>query len=102
MNTPYKIQDQELLLSDARGIYIPCDFLDFEILASQLTSDQRESLSDPENEYYWEAWDEVLNQEFTDDKGLKWSLYQDGNLWAIPSHWEWDEDSETYVSPKEN
>lgn len=84
-----------LILSDARGIYIPRDFItnEFgEIDASHcaawgLTEEDKEwwqDASNPENEYYWDAWDWILdNAEFVDEEGDKYQLWQDGDLWAI-------------------
>ena len=41
------MQEQQLLLSDARGIYIPRDFADFDIAKSHLKKGDLEILSDP-------------------------------------------------------
>lgn len=79
-----------LLLSDARGIYIPRDFADgFNHEHWGLTSDEAkknlEFLKDPEDEWYWEAWNDVMNEaKATDPKtGLVYTLEQDGDLWAV-------------------
>jgi len=76
-----------LLISDAHGIYIPYYFAthfkwdvppdlqeDFDILRSGT-----------DNEEYWEAWENILDN-FTplDDEGRKFILYQNGDVWAIP------------------
>ena len=71
----------ELLLSDSRGIYIPRDFLDFDKFRSQLSDEEIETLSNPENEWYWETWGSVLNREFLID-GTEYRLHQDGDLFA--------------------
>ena len=76
----------ELLLSDSRGQYIPRDFYnDFIFPAWGLDKEKFPALADPENEWYWEAWDELLNKaEWTDpDTGHKWRLWQDGDLFMI-------------------
>lgn len=82
--------DRVLLLSDARGIYIPRDFADgFNHEHWGLTSDEAkknlEFLKDPDDEWYWEAWDNVMNEaKATDPKtGLVYTLEQDGDLWAV-------------------
>lgn len=89
-----KIPDAvNLILSDARGVYIPRDFVtdgynkvavdhckawgiedeDAEILAAG-----------PDHEYYWETWDEVLSSaQYVDKEGNKYFLWQDGDLWAF-------------------
>ena len=77
-----------LLLSDVRGIYIPQKFYCvFNLSDWNINSDTVEGIDDlssPENEFYWDTWEIVLNSAFFIDKdGHKWVLYQDGELWAI-------------------
>ena len=100
-----------LLLSDARGIYIPRDFVTgFKIMVkdeipeSDVLSDVTNlypfdsnfqawqgvelqnvlTCIDAENDYYWDAWHDILDNAFwIDSNGIKWTLHQDGNLWAI-------------------
>ncbi len=75
-----------LLLSDTRGVYIPRDFISE--YAENLNSVENidfKALSDPYNETYWDEWDSILNNRYliaTD--GKVYSLYQDGDLWALP------------------
>ncbi len=74
----------EILLSDARGIYIPQNFAEDMGEAWHLSADDIAHLSDPENEWYWEAWYSVLdNAYFIDGNGRKWTLHHDGDLFAI-------------------
>jgi len=75
----------QLLLSDARGIYIPANFVEcFDIDKWHTDSKYVSRLSSPNEEFYWDNWDHVLNNAyFIDDKGNKWHLWQDGDLWAI-------------------
>lgn len=78
-----------LLLSGARGIYIPRDFaqeFDFGEDGWQgVSAEDRDTLSDPENEWYWDTWHTVLNNAHYTDKasGKVYNLYQDGDLWAV-------------------
>lgn len=84
-----------LILSDARGIFIPRDFLtdNYNEIAVDhctawgLTEENREhwqAAVDPESEYYWEAWDWVLsNAEYRHVDGRVFRLHQDGDLWGI-------------------
>ena len=82
MNYEHKIK---LLLSDARGVYIPQNFVEcFDISNWGLTSEDVSDLLDKENEWYWEAWESVLNKaKHTDSHGNTWTLHQGGDLWAI-------------------
>ena len=75
-----------LILSDARGIYIPRDFvLEFDLSKWSGVSDwARTECADPNNEHYWEAWDEILcNAVYTSDDGRRFALHQDGDVWLI-------------------
>ena len=75
----------EILLSDNRGIYIPQNFAEGFAGWSGINIEDLETIEKgPETEYYWEAWDSVLNDAFYVDKeGHHWRLYQDGDLFAI-------------------
>ena len=73
------------LLDSARGIYIPQAF------AEQFSADEwgigaeefEILLAGPDNELYWETWDDVLhNAEYIDPKGNKYRLHQDDDLFA--------------------
>ena len=81
----YKMSGIQLLLSDARGVYIPRDFCqNFDLCQWHTKKDYQDILSNPNNEFYWDYWDELLsNAYFVDELGNKWELYQDGDLWAI-------------------
>lgn len=99
--------DTVLLLSDARGIYIPCDFarafIDRAKSVANVTAEQWAILdAGPEHPEYWETWDEVLNYAVvTDANGVKYLLFQDGNLWLVPRGMEWDDSIEGFKWPKE-
>jgi hypothetical protein len=85
MLTKY-FQSVVFLLSDARGVYIPANFVEcFDLSTWQgLENINLDDLSEPENGCYWDTWQDVLsNASYTDDKGNVFTLYQDGNLWAI-------------------
>jgi hypothetical protein len=83
--------DAILLLSDARGIYIPRDFIR-EVLPECLSgvSDwARATLADgPDAEGYWDAWSDVCDKaRVTDPKsGTVYTVYQDGDCWLIPTN----------------
>lgn len=80
----------ELLLSDARGIYIPRDFTtNFDLNVWHIDNKFKEL--DPDNEFYWDDWQEILDNAFAFERGVKWYLYQDGDLFAIPEDFDLDE-----------
>lgn len=96
-----------LWLSDARGIYLPQDFADSFADRSQFVSgvsdeDWEILESGPDHEWYWEAWEDVLNSaRVKDDKGFLYFVYQDGDCWLIPDGMEWSEEEDWFVWPKE-
>ena len=73
---------RSLILGDSRGIYIPRDFATDFTGWTGITEENKSDLSDPENEFYWEAWENVLNNAFIVIDNEKWSLVQEGDLCA--------------------
>ena len=105
MNIPDAVT---LILSDARGTYIPRDFVtdDYNEIAVDhclswgLTDDNKDEWQDasnPDSEWYWEAWDWILNNaQYTDDDGNVYRLMQDGDLWALCYERMSDEEKENF------
>ena len=73
-----------LLLSDARGVYIPRDFADFAEHWNGVTPEDLEILrAGPDHQDYWDAWSMVtIDAHYVDSDGNVWRLWQDGDLWA--------------------
>ncbi len=77
------ILDNAVLLVDGHyGIYIPQIFA--EQFPRSITRQQKEDLSDPNNEFYWEAWEDVLNEATVWINDKPYYLLQEDDLWAIP------------------
>ena len=94
-----KLDNVEILLSDARGIYIPRDFdQGFDLTKwTGINESDVEILQDPENEFYWESWESVLNNaKFTSDDGRTFSLWHDGDLFAICYEMMTDEEKHNF------
>lgn len=83
-----------LILSDARGIYIPRDFLtdnDNAIAwehckAWGLTESNFEHWKDaldPEHDWYWYAWEWILSNAKYKHGDDTYFLWQDGDLWGL-------------------
>ena len=54
------------------------------------------------HEHYDEAWDEVLRDAvLTGMDGTKYTLHQDGDLWAVPVGMEWSDEEDKFVWPDE-
>ena len=94
MNSEAK-NSAELILSAARGVYIPRDFLtnDYEEVDTEycaawgLTEENMERwiyAANPDSENYWQSWEWVLdNAKYVCEDGSVFTLYQDGDLWAL-------------------
>ena len=92
--------DAELYLSDARGIYIPRDFatsIKRECVANVSPEDWEVLAAGPDHEFYWDTWSDVERDAVITNPvtGRVFSLYQDGDLWLVPTDAEWPEDSES-------
>lgn len=79
----------KLLLNDAWGIYVPNECAQRFKLENILMEDLKILKSGPEAEYYWDAWEDVLDQAILKIDGQDHYLWQDGDLWAIPVDAEW-------------
>ena len=82
-----KMSGIEILLNDSRGVYIPQNFAENFIMSDWGVADDTRDilLAGPtsENEWYWEAWEQVLNNASYVDAGLNtWRLWQEGDLFA--------------------
>lgn len=75
----------KLLLSDAQGVYIPKIFAEIcNPIAWRLSQELVDAIKEgPENEYYWDDWQEVLeNACHKDQWGNEWRLEQEGALYT--------------------
>ena len=96
-----------LFLSDARGVYIPRDFAtswDSTERARRISgvSDEDWAVLEagPDSDGYWDVWLEVEeNAVVTDDNGVKFFVYQEGDCWLVPVGMDWDDETETWVWP---
>lgn len=94
-------EGSELVITDTLGIYIPraavkaCNF-DMDTVSQE---DLDICRSGPHHEHYWEAWDNILQSGMIHDNNpithlrKRASLYQEGDLWAIPEGAEWPEET---------
>ena len=102
--------DMLLWLDSNRGVYIPRDFArsfaDRDASVSGVTSEQwailEQGPDSPSNESYWDVWSEVLDSAIvTDEKGVKYRVYQDGDCWLIPEGMAYNEKTDTFEWPTE-
>ena len=85
----------KFLLDGNRGMYVPQGFAecyDREVWHYS-EDDAKILLSGPDHEYYWEAWEAVLNEAYlTDEDGHTWTIYQDCDLFVCREDHVFDED----------
>lgn len=100
--------DMILWLDDHRGVYIPRDFANSFVDRSKHVSGVSEKdwqilEAGPDQESYWDVWTDVCdNAIVTDNKGVKFRLYQDGALWLIPDGMEYNDETDTFDWPSED
>ena len=91
------LPDTAILFATRRqGIYIPQYFaesIDRAKLSGVSDGDMDILLSGPDHERYWDAWHDVGQSAIlTDDNGVTYCMYQDGDLWLVPTDHDWDEE----------
>lgn len=89
-----------LLVNSACGIYVPKIFaaeINQQFL-NGVSQDDLNELADPENEYYWDTWERVLNNAKVVDNstGQTYHLFQDGDLWLLDYDNMTDEEKENF------
>lgn len=79
-------QGIEILCDSHHGQYIP------KIMIKRLIDNGWQGITDenvddcryPDQEWYWEAWNDVVNNaNFADENGNVWGLYHNGDLFAV-------------------
>lgn len=96
-----------LWLSDSRGIFAPRDFAksfdDRDKRVANVFPAEWQVLEDgPDHEHYWEVWDDVMRDAVvTDERGNRYRIWQDSDVWLIPMGMEWDDRVGAYVWPEE-
>ena len=100
----YRNAKMELFLSDARGVYIPRDFaqsIKRECVTGISEEDYAILESGPDHEWYWEAWDDVLNNAVVTDpkSGTVYTVYQDGDCWLVEQGAEFNNSEDCDLGP---
>ena len=75
-----------IVVNETAGVYIPQFFVDYckEGWLDIRSEDIEIIAAGPEHEWYWEAWNDVMQSaNYIDPYGNKWHLYKDGDLFAI-------------------
>lgn len=93
----YNLPDSSILFADSsRGIYIPQHFAE-SIRKDTVSGVNQEQWSileyGPNHESYWDVWCEVEQSAVVKDSGgVTYGLWQDGDLWLVPTDAQWPED----------
>jgi hypothetical protein len=84
-NVTNMIEPVALLLDGNRGVYIPKNFVeDFDLTAWEgIDAEDVAICKDPDHEHYWDAWCQITDHATFTKHGETWTLYQDGDLWAL-------------------
>lgn len=91
-----------LLASDALGVYIPQNFCELhDPVKWSLVEDDADWLAcmagPDKSDFYWDSWDWILTRAiYKDADGHSWTLYQNGDLWAVCVELMTDEEYEGY------
>lgn len=83
-----------LIVDGANGIYVPQRFVrNFDTSQWGVSNEDADILkAGPDHEHYWDVWESVIRQaRLTDGDGRSWSLYQDGDLFAVREDHEFSE-----------
>lgn len=95
-----KLDAVEHLLSDARGQYIPRDFIaNFDITQWGIDPESwaaNTCAAGPDEDEYWDAWDEILRKAEYKEGEHVWRLHQDGDLWALCDELMSDEEKQNF------
>jgi len=65
--------------------------------------DADETLAEGETvrgEFYWDVWQDVLDNAVITDKDGEYKLHQDGDVLLVPSDWEWCDATESCRPPE--
>jgi hypothetical protein len=86
----------KLVLSDSYGVYIPqiyCEDADEE-WAESVGVDFKDVLvcqAGPDQDWYYEAWNNILDSAHKVIDGVTWRLVHDGDLFEVPDTHTWPE-----------
>jgi hypothetical protein len=97
-----------LWLSDSRGQYIPRDFAcsfanRAECVFNVSVTDWKTLEAGPhDNEWYWEAWNNVCDCARIVIGSTVYTVYQDGDCWLVPVGMEWSDEQDCFVWPNKD
>ena len=80
-----KLGGIEILVDGVHGIYVPQSFAEryADSWENIMPEDIATLLEGPDHAEYWEAWDSVLDMAQRMDGDYRYTLHQDGDLFAV-------------------
>ncbi len=79
----------ELLIDGHHGVYIPKLFCEYYAENFEgIDKEDIETCKDPNNQWYWESWDNILNNAYIIQDGKKYILWQNMDLFLIEENEE--------------
>ena len=85
----------ELVIDGSAGVYAPKYFA--ELFGTQLKNvskaDLETLMEGPDDEWYWEAWQNIEMNGAIEHNGEDWTIYQyEGDVWLVHPDHEWEDD----------
>jgi len=77
------MKDLALIVDGNRGIYVPQQFAAMFASKFGLTPEQVSNLSNPNNDVYWETWEDVVNGTYNIDGNMYYLEEHDGDLFLV-------------------
>ena len=87
--------EMNCIIDGHHGIYVPQVFAtNFDVTMWGFAEDDEDIKilrNGPDDPEYWDAWNIVCdNANLIDPDGVRWTLYQDSDLFAVPDGYDWD------------
>jgi len=92
----------EILIDGSSGQFVPQRFVNEMDLSKFEGIDETdiESCQDPECEWYWDAWDQILSNAIYRENGEVWRLHQDGDLFLVNDDRMTEEEKAEFYGPE--
>jgi hypothetical protein len=94
MSIPFNSDKLVLAVDSHNGIYSPKFFIEWYrgfIVNNDngvMDSDIKDVLDGPDNEFYWEAWEDIMNNAVLEINGVRYTIMQNEDVWFIPENME--------------
>lgn len=77
----------QLAVDGSFGIYVPKRFFErYPQFLTHLNEEDHAVVSNPEHKHYWEVWDQFVQNFRVIKDGVRWSIYEDGDVFFVSEH----------------